>query len=427
MSPHPELTPSQARAAEAIDVAGMLQAARRLIRIPSWAGDETPAQECVAELIEEAGLALDLWEIDIAETQAHPECSWEIPRDRALGVVGSLEGKGDGPTLLLNGHVDVVPPGEEALWSHPPFEAVVEDGRLIGRGALDMKGPLMAGLFALKAVRDSGVGIRGTARLVSVVGEEDGGLGTLAALLRGYRGDGAIVMEPTNLAVAPVQAGCLNFRIRVRGSAAHGAVRQEGVSAFEKLFLVFQAMQALERDRNRAVGDERFARYALPFPISIGTMAGGDWASSVPDHAHMEGRLGVRPDESLEDAKAELERAVHDVAIGDPFLAEHPPAVEWWGGRFLPAETPNDHALVRAMCQGVSGVTGCPAHIEGVTFGADAGLVQNVGHTPVILFGAGDIRVAHRPDEYVDIEQLTTMARSLAATVVAFCEEDPVP
>jgi acetylornithine deacetylase len=411
-----------ARALDAVDVDGLVEAARGLVRIPTQEGRETPAQEAMAGLMEAAGLKTDVWRLDLHAVQAHPACAWEIERDEALGVVGSLEGSGGGPTLLLNGHVDVVPPGDEALWSHPPFGGVVADGRLYGRGALDMKGPLMAGLFAIRAVHDADVRLRGTVRLQSVVAEEDGGLGTLATILRGYTGDAAIVMEPTELAVAPVQAGCVNFRVRVPGLAAHGAVREEGVSAFEKAFAVYDAIRVLEEERNRDTeADPLFAPYRLPFPISIGTMHGGEWASSVPEHARMEGRLGVRPDESLDAARAALERTVAAAAAADPFLRDHPPRVEWWGGRFLPARTDLDHPIVRALCAGVEVETGSPPRLEAVPFGADAGLLQHVGGTPPVVFGAGDIRRAHRPDEFVEIDELIRMCRILAATIVRYC------
>lgn len=412
---------AEARAVEAVDVSAMVDATRRLVRIPSHGGRESPAQELVAETMADAGMSVDAWEIDLDEVCKHPACSWEIERDHALGVVGSLSG-GDGPTLILNGHVDVVPPGDPNAWTHPPFEGVVEGGRIHGRGSLDMKGPLMAGLFAMRAVRDAGIGLKGTVRLQSVIGEEDGGLGTLAAVLRGYQGDGAVVMEPTGLAVAPVQAGCLNFRLRVPGKAAHGAVREEGVSAFDKMIVVYQALQALERTRNESVDPApAFGELRIPFPISVGTMAGGDWASSVPDHAHFEGRIGVRPDESLDDARHSLEHAVATAARADRFLSHHPPKVEWWGGRFLPAATPVEHPLVQTLCEALTCVTGCDATVAGMPFGADAGLLQHVGQTPAVLFGAGDIRGAHRPDECVDIEELASMARVLATFIVRFC------
>ncbi|MGB1842000.1 MAG: ArgE/DapE family deacylase [Longimicrobiales bacterium] len=400
----------------------MLETAARLIRIPSWNGEESDAQRAVAETMTGIGLDTDVWSIDLPLLQDHPDASWELQREEALGVIGTLEGRGGGPSLILNGHVDVVPPGDEALWSSPPFEPVVRDGRLYGRGSLDMKAQLAAGLAALRAVSDAGVELSGSVHLQSVVGEEDGGIGTLAATLRAGGADGAIVMEPTGLTVAPVQAGCVNFRIRVPGRAAHGAVRDEGISAFENAFRIYAAVQALEAERNRnAVRDPLYSAFSTPYPISIGTMSGGDWASSVPDHASMEGRLGVRPDESLDEARSSLEAAVAAAARADAFLTDHPPVVEWWGGRFLPAKTPVDDPLVRTLSRSVTEELGAAAVLEGVTFGADAGLLQHLAKMPVVLFGAGDIRRAHRPDEYVEIAQLETMARSLARAIVRFC------
>ena len=411
----------EARVLEALDVDAMVEAVRRLVRIPSAHGHETPAQEAVAELMADGGLDVDLWEIDLAEVQRHPDASWEIERDHALGVVGSLEGAGGGPTLILNGHVDVVPAGRAERWSRAPFEGAVDGGRVHGRGALDMKGPLVAGLFALRALREADVPLAGTARLQSVIGEEDGGLGTLATILRGYRGDGAVVMEPTDLAVAPLQAGCMNFRVRVPGRAAHGAVRDEGVSAFEKLFGLYDAIRNLETRRNAGTDDALFARYAVPFPISIGILSGGDWASSVPDHAVMEGRYGVRPDEDPGEARKELEDAVAESARKDPFLRQHPPRVEWGGGGGVPAATDPQHPLVQVVRRAHEAATGREAAVEGVPFGADAGLLRRVADTPTVLYGAGDIRHAHRPDESVEIDALVEMARTLALTALRFC------
>ncbi len=260
------LTATEARVAQAVDADALVAAARRLVRIPSWDGKETPAQEAMIELMGAAGLEVDAWDIDLAALAEHPHYAAEIDRAEALGVVGTLPGRGDGRSLILNGHVDVVPPGEEGAWRHPPFDAVVEGGRLYGRGSLDMKGALVAGLHALAAVRAAGVRLAGDVHLMSVIGEEDGGTGTLASVLRGYRADGAVVMEPTDLTVAPAQAGVLNFRIRVPGLAAHGAVREEGVSALEKLFPVHAALRALEEERNRTPGG-RSALRGLPASV----------------------------------------------------------------------------------------------------------------------------------------------------------------
>jgi len=299
---------------------------------------------------------------------------------------------------------------------------VVEEGRLHGRGALDMKGALAAGLEAVAAVRRAGVRLRGSVRLASVVGEEDGGCGTLATLQRGHRADGAVVMEPTALAVAPAQAGVLNFRIRVAGLAAHGAVRREGVSALEKLFGVHAALRRLEEARNaRLGGDPIFASHELPFPICVGTVRGGDWASSVPDHVTVEGRMGLAPGETPEDARREMAGALAHAAEVDDWLRDHPPSLTWWGGRFLAARTPVDHPLVTAVHDAARAVLGRPPTLEGMTYGADLGLLTGVGGIPGVLFGPGDIRRAHRPDEWVAVDDLVATARTLAVAIVRFC------
>lgn len=421
-SPTSTLTALEARVAEALDVPGMVEAARRMVRIPSWGGEETPAQECMASLMAGIGLDVDTWDIPLAEVAAHPAYAAEIERTHALGVVGTLPGSGGGRSLILDGHVDVVPPGDEALWTHPPFSGALVDGRLHGRGSVDMKGQLVAGLFALDALRRAGVTLGGDVHLFSVVGEEDGGMGTLASILRGYTADGAVVMEPTGLVVAPAQAGCLNFRVRIPGKAAHGAVREEGVSALEKLFPVYRALEELEAERNRRLdGDPVFRRYRTPFAICVGTVGGGDWASSVPDHVSIEGRYGVAPGEEPEAARAEMAAALTSAAARDPFLRDHPPKLEWWGGRFLAARTASAHPLVEGLRGAASAVLGREVALEGMTYGADMGLLSNVDQVPTVLFGAGDVRRAHRPDEWVGVDELEAQARALAVAAMRFC------
>lgn len=416
------LTEVERRVADAVDADGLVDALRRLVRVPSWGGRETEAQDVVDDLMADGGLAVDRWRIDLDELARHPLYSVELERDEAVGLVGTLEGAGDGRTLVLNGHVDVVPPGDAALWSDPPFEGVLRDGAVWGRGALDMKGGLVAGLFALRAVRAAGVRLAGDVHLQSVVGEEDGGLGTLASVLRGYTGDGAVVMEPTELAVAPAQAGCINFRVRLRGLAAHGAVREEGVDAIGKLGPVLDAVRALEERRNaRLAGDPLFAAHRLPFPICVGTLQAGDWASSVADHLTFEGRYGIAPGEDPEEAREEMRAALASVGHDDPWLAKHPPELSWWGGRFQAARTDPEHPVVAAVREAGAAVLGRRPALEGMTYGADMGKLAGPGNTPTVLFGPGDIRLAHRPDERVRVDEVVAAARTLAVAAVRFC------
>lgn len=416
-----DLTPAEDRVLRSLDADGMVAFAQKLVRIPSVGGQEDEAQELVHHELESMGIEVDAWSLDMPALKAHPAYCAEIDRVSGLGVVGVLGKDGGGRSLILNGHVDVVPAGDEGNWSVPPFEGRVEAGALHGRGSLDMKAGLACALFAAKAIRDAGVVLKGRLILESVIGEEDGGVGTLAAILRGYRADGAVLVEPTGLAVCPAQAGVLNFRITVRGRGAHGCVRHEGVSALEKLLPVHSHLLALEARRNQIGDDPVFRAYEYPFPLSIGTIEGGDWPSSVPEWVRIEGRYGLSPGEEESEARVALEEAVNEAASADAWLRENPPEVEWWGGRFLPARIPTDHPLVGAVGGAFETVTGVAPGVEGVTYGSDMRLLVLEGETPSVLFGPGDIRRAHAPDESVSLEDMDVTLRTLALTALRFC------
>jgi len=449
MSGRGVLSGVERRALAALDLDGLVAFLRELIAIPSLDGAESPAQETVGAWMERAGFATDIWQIDLRELAKHPDHCNEVERHEALGVVGWVDERlaeqaaegaaagsgagrsGPGRDLMLNGHVDVVPVGDEAAWTTPPWDPAIRDGRVYGRGAVDMKGGLVCALFAANAIRDAGVRLRGRLSVASVVGEEDGGTGTLATILRGHTADGAIVVEPTQLAVIPAQAGSLMFRLVVPGLSAHGCVREEGVNAVEEFLPLFTALRQLEAERCGVVvgaagvaGDPHsplFARYRLPWPIEVGTLRAGDWASSVPDKLVAEGRLGVAIGEEPAAARRAFEKAIARAAAADPWLAEHPPAVEWWGGRFDPAVTDPSDPLVSAVVDAATAVTGEAPPIEGVTYGADMRLLVNVGGIPTVLFGPGDVRVAHMPDEHVPIDELRVAAQTLVLTALRFC------
>jgi acetylornithine deacetylase len=416
---------TERRVLDAIDTPAMLAFLDQIVAIPSLDGspEEFMVQERVAAELHTIGMDVDQWPIDFAELQQQPAFCWEVERVQGLGVVGSW-GSGSGPSLILNGHTDVVPAGDLARWQYDPWRATIANGNVYGRGALDMKGGLACGIYAIKALRDAGVQLRGRVLLQSVIGEEDGGCGTLASIVRGHTADAAIIMEPTELRIAPAQAGALNFRITIPGASAHGCVREEGVSAIEKFFPIYQALMEFERERNATAPDPLFARYRLPYGICIGRVEAGNWASTVAETLNCEGRFGVAVGEDLLQARRAFVDCVAQAAQADAWLRDHPPMVAWWGGQFAPARTPSDHPLVGLVAQAFGDVNGTPAVLEGMTYGADMRLLVNEGHVPTVMFGPGDVRNAHRPDEFVPLADLELVTRSLALTVLRFCEGD---
>ena len=411
---------AEERALALIDEAWLLRSLSDLVALPSWGGDEASAQERMAELLADSGFEVDVWEIDEDRLRTHPSYATELERDRPLGVVGVMTGRAPGPTLVLNGHVDVVPPGNESFWTRGPFVCAVEDGRVFGRGVLDMKGPLLAALAGIRAAVASGWEPAGRLLMHSVIGEEDGGLGTLASVLRGHTGDGAVVMEPTGLHVASAQAGALNFRLTVPGQAAHGALRYEGVSAIDNFIHVYRALSELESARNQGVDDPRFSHLPIPYPICVGTVEGGEWASSVAQRVTAEGRFGVPVGERVETARRVLEDHVARACGEHPWLRERPARLEWWGGQFGPCESPAEARIVEVSLGVAATLDAEKARPVGVPYGSDLRLLVNEGGTPGVLFGPGDIRLAHGEDESISIVELMNGARAVALTVMRF-------
>lgn len=407
----------------AIDESWLLETLSGLIAIPSWQGRERGAQEYVATVMDGLGMDVDIWEIDETRLARHPDYATEIERRDPLGVVGRARWRDGGRTLVLNGHVDVVPPGDRSRWATPPFEMVRQGDRVHGRGVVDMKGPLVAGLAGVRAILASRASPQGSLLFQSVIGEEDGGLGTLASVLRGHAGDGAIVLEPTALSVATAQAGALNFRLTVPGRAAHGALRHEGVSALEKFMQVYRDLVDFERERNRGVDDPRLGHLRVPYPICVGTVRGGEWASTVPESIRVEGRFGVGVREDVVAARRALEARVAASCARDDFLRRHPVRVEWWGGQFAPCETPDDAAIVRVARGAARDLEVGAGEVVGVPYGSDLRHLVNTGGTPGILFGPGDVREAHRENESIRVRELVEGARAVALCVMRFLSE----
>ncbi|WP_433615202.1 ArgE/DapE family deacylase [Dactylosporangium sp. CA-139114] len=385
-----------------------------LIRIPSVGGtpEESEIVHHVADLLRAEGVELDLWPIPVAQLESREDFpGMEVARAEAWGLVARIGGTDpDAGSLMLNGHLDVVPPGDPGTWSTSPWSGDIRDGHAYGRGACDMKGGFVAALQAFLAIHRTGTRPRGDLLLAAVIGEEDGGLGTYATLDRGWRADACVITEPTALDVLAANGGALTFRLRVPGLAAHACARTSGVSAVEKFQLIFPVLRALEATRNRRV-DPMMRRWDIAYPLEVGTVRSGDWASTVPDLLVAEGRFGVALDEPVDSARAEFESTVAEACAQDPWLREHPVTVEWWGGQFASGRCPDGTGLVQRVVRTHRALTGAEPAVVGAPYGSDLRLLTAAG-VPSVQFGPG-VGYGHCPDERVCLDQVHACAETL--------------
>jgi acetylornithine deacetylase len=410
-----------------VDEDALVRDLHDLLRFPSMGG--TPAevgiQRHLAARWRDEGLAVDEWDIDLHTLRQDAQFpGMEVDRTEAVGVTATLAGDGPGATLLLNGHTDVVPPGDIEAWTGDPFvpRLMTVAGRecLVARGACDMKAGVAAMWAAVRAVKEAGIPLRGNVIMAPVIGEEDGGLGTFALLRHGVTADMCVVPEPTGMDIVPANGGALTFRLTIHGLATHASRRTEGVSAIEKLVPVLAALQEMERRRNLDV-DELMRRWAIAYPLSIGTVRAGDWASTVPDLLTAEGRLGVALGESVDDARADLEAVVALACAADPWLSDHPVDVTWWGGQFAPGRTPADASVIGMVGDVHAAVTGRRPEVYGGPYGSDLRLLEGLGGIPTVQYGPGDTAIAHAPDEWVPLDDVFDCARSLTELIVRVC------
>ena len=419
-----DLTAAESRVLDAIDDQALVDDLVDLIRIPSVTGTdaESELQHRQAAALRDLGMDVDAWRIDVDAIREHPDFPGdETDRTEGYGVVATMPGEDDGiPALVLQGHVDVVPIGDPEKWVHDPFSAWIDGDVLHGRGACDMKAGVAVNFAVARALHASGVALARPFAVHTVVSEEDGGLGAFATLQRGHRGDVAVITEPTSGTLITANAGALTFELRTPGRAAHGSTRLEGVSAFDAFLPLNAAIAALEADRNRDP-DPLFDDNPLPYPISIGRIRAGDWASSVPDLLVAEGRLGVQLGEEPTAARAEFEAAIAAACSRDPWLRDHPAEVSWTGGQFASGRIHADHALIGEVADAVTDVTGARPIEAAAPYGSDLRLYSGLGGIPTLHYGPGDVRFAHAPREQVGIAETLRVARVMALLAVRRC------
>jgi acetylornithine deacetylase len=401
----------------------LLKFAQELIRAPSVTGEEEEAQGLVRDKLRSLGASVDYWKPSRADFRGQEAF---LNEERNVGsrpnVVGRFRGSASKRVLAFNGHIDVVPEGDLSSWRYPPYEARIVGNRLFGRGACDMKAGLAAAIFALESLLDSGVDLKNDILVESVIGEESGGLGTLATIRRGYLPDATVIAEPTNLELTIVQAGCLMFRLNVRGKAAHGASRYMGVSAVEKFQPILSALQALEKRRMSMKKLPLYAGIPNPVTLSIGKVHAGDWDSTVPESLVAEGRFGVWPGESLDAARSMFEAAVATASSQDAWLVEHPPQISWFGPQWESAEIGSSHWLTRFMQRAFTDALGGSPKLTGIPGGTDMRLFTRVAKRPALLFGPGDDSLAHFSDEYVRIRDVIRACKVYSMAALAWNE-----
>ncbi len=397
---------------DAVDQARIEATLSELMAVPSVGGSdaESDIQHRLAERLGDLGLSVDLWSMDLpALRSADGYPGEEVDRRQAWGLVAE-NAPGERVSTILQGHVDVVPSGDLAAWHSDPFTPVRTADRMIGRGACDMKGGVAAILAAVEALPRLDDVPPFAVHLV--VGEEDGGLGAFATLQRGHTGDRCVIPEPTDLQLVTANAGALTFRIEVAGLATHGSTAYAGSSAIDSYLPIHRALGDLQARRN--LDPEPLMReFPVAYPLSVGRVRAGDWASSVPDRLVAEGRYGLRIEEDPAVARCELEDAVREAADRDPFLREHPPVVSWPGGQFrgghLPVGDPLRDRVLAAHVE-VTGVA--PIRERGAPYGSDLRLYAGAG-IPTLHYGPGDVRLAHGPDESVPLSQVVVTAAVL--------------
>ncbi len=394
-----------------------------IVRSPSLRGDEQPAQDLMAAAMRERGLAVDAWRIDVDTIRNLPGFSpVDVSYDHASTVVGAWRAPDPrGRSLILNGHIDVVPTGPLEMWSEPPFAPQVADGWMHGRGAGDMKSGLCSTLFAFDAIRRAGYRPTGDIYFQSVIEEECTGNGALACLARGYRADAALIPEPMREQLLRAQVGVIWFQVKLRGFPVHAAYATTGANAIESAYALFPPLHAMaERWNERRHEVEHFGHLDHPINLNIGKIAGGDWASSVPAWCTFDVRVATYPGQDLGDARREIEATLRDAARAIPFLANSPPEIHW-----------NGFQAEGYVLQGAAEAEATLDAAHRAVFGADLGRITCTGTTDARFFGlyAGIPGLVYGPmaenihgfDERVDMESLRRTTQAMALFIAGWC------
>ena len=392
-----------------------------LVRVDSTIGREQAALDILASQFAACGFEIDRVDVP-ADIGADPAAGIpQVPYDGRYDVIASLPRRG-GPSLLFNGHIDVVPPGDLTQWTSPPFEPVRRDGWLFGRGSGDMKAGFAMGWLALNAVQQVDPGlIRGDLALLAVIEEECTGNGTLAACRAGHLADAVVLLEPTDLDVLVAGVGVLWFEIVVHGSAGHAYAADRSASALDAALELVAGLKDLERRINADVDDHAVVGVSQPYNLNIGEVRSGDWQSSVPSSATLGVRFGFPRAWTIDDAVESFNTAIAEIASTSVALTARPPTVRTNGFRAAGYAIDAEHPLVEAIAAAHLETHGKAAAPYGLGSTTDARYYLNEYAIPAVCYGPRAVDI-HGIDERVELQSIVDGARTLIRFLAHYYE-----
>jgi succinyl-diaminopimelate desuccinylase len=393
-----------------IDADELIALTRDLVRIPSVVRRDDPScTEAAVAAHVERWLRQEGFEVEVQDVAPG--------RPNVLGIVGDGAA---GPTLLLEGHTDVVTEGNAADWSHPPFAADLVDGRIYGRGAAAMKGGLAAAMIAAAAIKRSGASLAGRLVVGALVDEEGDMLGAkhLCGTPIGRALSAAIICEPEQNELCLEQRGVVWARVTARGRMAHGAMPEAGVNPITALAALVAEAPRLERRLRALCARSRYLRPPTVTPtVIVAPVAGVPQSNVIPAAAQatLDVRLTPGPDAAA--VAKEIDEACRRAADACPGAT-----VEWQpvNGYRLATRVERSEPLVRAMVGAVRKATGRPARWGGVPGSTDGTILRMELGIPIVTCGPGHRRIPHQVDEYVEVAELVDAAKIYAAAALAY-------
>ncbi|MGR5254306.1 ArgE/DapE family deacylase [Vibrio astriarenae] len=398
----------------------LLQDLSMLVSLDSTLGKEHSAQKAVKEIYQGLGLKVEEVEINLDELSKLPGYSPPVTSDTdgRMNIIGTHTPKErKGRSLILNGHMDVVPAGPSELWSRDPFEPYIKGDWLYGRGSGDMKAGIVAYCHALAALHDLGYQPASKVYLQSVIEEECTGNGALACLNAGYRADAAIIPEPFGQTCLVSQLGVMWFKLKLYGKPAHVLDTSNGQSVFDGLNQITDELKKLEKAWNKpSCRHHHYTEHEKPINFNLGKVNGGDWPSTVACYCEAEYRVGFFPGAQLDEVKASIEQTIGEVNLPEGMKAE----VEYSGFQAEGCEIEEQSPLITSVKHSHQLVTSQSCNSLASTATTDCRFFQLYGDTPATCYGPLAENI-HGIDERVSITSTIEVAQVLAVFIAMWC------